>query len=396
MSRTRIAGAAALVTASALLASCSADDAADRDRRTSAVRQGAEPKPAPVRVVTNVASSGVPVDRELRVTARNGSLHEVTVTSGAGPLPGRLARNGSSWTATSRLEPGTQYVVRGVAERSDGTRVTRTSRFRTEALTLDEQTYASVAPLTGETVGVGMPVIVTFDVPVTDRAAMERQMRVRSTPSQAGTWHWLNDQEAHWRPRTYWQPGTHVAVDLDINSVHAGGGIYGQESRHVEFDVGDSVVSRVDVDAHTMRVFVNGDLARTIPVSAGKRGWETRSGTKVIIEKHRRKRMNAATIGVDRDDPEYYNLSNVQYALRVTYSGEFLHAAPWSAGSQGSANVSHGCVGMSLEDAAWLYDITRRGDVVEVTGSDRQMTLDNGYGDWNADFATYAEGSALS
>ena len=119
-----------------------------------------------------------------------------------------------------------------------------------------------------------------------------------------------------------------------------------------------------------MRTFINGQLARTMPISAGKAGWETRSGTKVIIEKFRRKTMDASTIGVDESDPEYYNLSDVEYALRVTYSGEFLHAAPWSVGSQGSANVSHGCVGMSTSDAAWLYDHTSRGDVVEVTGSD--------------------------
>ncbi len=106
--------------------------------------------------------------------------------------------------------------------------------------------------------------------------------------------------------------------------------------------------------------------------------------------------MNAATIGVDESDPEYYNLSNVEYALRVTYSGEFLHAAPWSAGSQGSANVSHGCVGMSLTDAQWLYDRTSRGDVVEVTGSARRMTLDNGYGDWNLSAQAWRKGSALS
>ena len=106
--------------------------------------------------------------------------------------------------------------------------------------------------------------------------------------------------------------------------------------------------------------------------------------------------MNAATIGVSESDPEYYNLSNVQYALRVTYSGEFLHAAPWSIGSQGSANVSHGCVGMSLADAQWLYDRTSRGDVVEVTGSNRSMTLENGYGDWNLSPADWKSGSAVS
>ncbi len=392
MSRPRIAGAAALVLASSLLASCTTDAPGDYGGPVTEAAPG-QRDAASLKVVSNATGSEVPVDRRLRVGVRNGTLRQVTVTSELGRLTGRMAR--ASWVATGRLEPGMQYAVRAVAERADGNRAIRTLRFRTTDLTLDEQTYASVAPLDGETVGVGMPVVVTFDVAVTDRAAMERHMSVTSTPRQTGTWHWVSDTEVHWRPRTYWRAGSSVDVDLDINSVDAGGGIYGQESRHVEFDIGDSVVSRVDVAAHTMRVFVNGDLARTIPISAGKAGWETRSGTKVVIEKHRRKRMNAATIGVDRDDPDYYNLSNVQYAMRVTYSGEFLHAAPWSVGSQGSANVSHGCVGMSLEDAAWLYGITKRGDVVEVTGSDRQMTLDNGYGDWNADFASYAKRSAL-
>jgi len=187
-----------------------------------------------------------------------------------------------------------------------------------------------------------------------------------------------------------------VAVDLDVNSLPAGNGIFGQESRHIDFTIGQSVVSRVDVAGYVMRTFINGQLARTMPISSGKAGWETRSGTKVIIETFRRKRMNAATIGVDKSDPEYYNLANVQYALRVTYSGEFIHAAPWSIGSQGSANVSHGCVGMSLADAQWLYDRTSRGDVVEVSGSDRSMTLENGYGDWNLSVADWKSGSALS
>jgi lipoprotein-anchoring transpeptidase ErfK/SrfK len=272
----------------------------------------------------------------------------------------------------------------------------RKQRFHTEDLTLDEQTYAAVAPLQGETVGVGMPVIVTFDVPVTDKATFERHMRVTSTPEQPGAWHWLSDTEAHWRPKSYWQAGTDVTVDVDVNSLPAGGGVYGQESRHVEFEVGDANVYKVNAQTHQMQVFSNGDLLRTIPITTGKPGFTTRSGTKVIIEKFREKRMNSETVGIDRDDPEYYNINDVEYAMRVTYSGEFIHAAPWSVESQGSANVSHGCTGLSTENAAWLYNMTKRGDVVEYTGTDRPMTLTNGYGDWNASFAEWREGSALT
>ena len=395
----RTTAAVALLALSGALAACSTpsgDPEASQDGPgASAASESQTPEPEPVRLKASFTDAGsVPIDAPVTVTADGGTLDSVKVTSPAGELAGKVA--GGTWTSTTRLEPGTDYLITASATRSDGESVERTRRFHTVDLTLDEQTYAAIAPLDGETVGVGMPVIVTFDLPVTDKALFEKHMHVTSTPSQRGSWYWMDDTEAHWRPASYWKAGTDVSVDLDLNSLPAGNGIYGQESRSIDFHIGDSVVSRVDVTSHTMRTFINGQLARTMPISAGKAGWETRSGTKVIIEKFRRKRMNAATIGVSEDDPEYYDLSNVQYALRVTYSGEFLHAAPWSVGSQGHANVSHGCTGLSTADAGWLYAMSRRGDVGEYTGTDRPMTLQNGYGDWNLSFADWKSGSALS
>jgi hypothetical protein len=73
-----------------------------------------------------------------------------------------------------------------------------------------------------------------------------------------------------------------------------------------------------------------------------------------------------------------------------------VHAAPWSVGSQGNSNVSHGCTGMSTSNAEWLYNLSKVGDVVEYTGTDKGMDLTNGFGDWNASFADYRAGSALS
>ncbi len=391
-------GAATLGLAVGLLSAC--------DGPVSDTVNGGEPSETaspteaavpPFRLRSNVpAKRPVPVDTAVELTASGGSLSSVRVTSEAGALGGRLADGGSTWRASDLLEPGLEYHVRAVGEREDGRRVVRDTSFTTEALTLDEQTYPSVAPLQGETVGVGMPVIVTFDLPVTDRAAFEKHMTVTSSPRQPGAWHWLSGQEAHWRPRSYWKAGSDVSVDVDINSVDAGNGIYGQESRKVEFTVGDAHVYKVNAQTHQMQVFSNGKLLRTIPITTGKPGFTTRSGTKVIIEKFDEKRMNSETVGIDRDDPEAYDIDDVQWAMRVTYSGEFIHAAPWSVGSQGYANVSHGCTGMSTDNAAWLYAMTRRGDVVEYTGTDRPMTLTNGYGDWNASWSEWTEGSALS
>lgn len=352
-------------------------------------------KPARVRLITDVGGSrgSVPVDTTVRVRAESGELERVEVTSPEGDLAGRL--DGGVWQAQSLLEPATTYDVTARALRSDGVARTLHSSFTTQALSLDQQTYPSIAPLQGETVGVGMPVIVTFDVPVTDHAAIEKHLSVSSTPRQKGSWHWISDNEVHWRPARYWQAGSDVTVDVDINSIPAGSGIYGQVSRQVSFHVGDAHVYRVNARTHQMGVNVNGKLVRTIPITTGKPGFTTRSGTKVIIEKFRTRRMNSETVGIGQDDPEYYDIDDVEYAMRLTYSGEFIHAAPWSVSSQGYANVSHGCTGMSTANAGWLYAMSRRGDVVEYTGTDRPMTLTNGYGDWNESFATYRAGSAL-
>jgi lipoprotein-anchoring transpeptidase ErfK/SrfK len=390
-----LVAAAALALLAPALAAC--DSGSVADTVTPGGDEETTPAVAPLRIRTNVARTDVPITREVRLTASGGTLRAVRVTSSEGPLSGELSKDQKSWVANGRLEPGVAYRIHSTGVRSDGKKVVKNQQFRTHDLTLDEQTYPSVAPLAGETVGVGMPVIVTFDIPVTDKASIEKHMSVSATPRQPGSWHWMSDQEVHWRPRHYWQAGTDVAVDVDINSIPAGGGIFGQESRHVEFNVGDAHVYKVNMDTHQMRVMSNGSLLRTIPITTGEEPkFTTRSGVKVILEKFRTKRMNSETIGIDRDSPDGYDIDDVEYAMRVTYSGEFVHAAPWSVADQGSANVSHGCTGMSTANAGWLYNMSRRGDVVEYTGTDRQMELTNGYGDWNLDFADWASGSALS
>jgi lipoprotein-anchoring transpeptidase ErfK/SrfK len=361
--------------------------------------QGSPSAPAvpAVVVATNVSRGAkqVPVDHRLQVTSKQALLTSVVVSSKSGPVSGTLSADKHRWTAGMLLEPGTTYTVVSTAQDEAGKTVTRTTRFSTAGLTLDQQTFPSISPLSGETVGVGMPVIVSFDVPVTDRASIEKHLHVVSSPAQRGSWHWLSDNEVHWRPAHYWKAGTDVTVNADINSVPAGNGIFGQLDRTVKFHVGDAHIYQVNAKTDQMKVFSNGHLLRTVPITTGKPGFVTRSGTKVIIEKFPHKRMNSETIGIDPNGPNGYNIGNVQWAMRVTYSGEFLHAAPWSEASQGHANVSHGCTGMSTSNADWLYHMTRPGDVVVTTGTTRHMTLDNGYGDWNEPFSTYAQGSAL-
>jgi lipoprotein-anchoring transpeptidase ErfK/SrfK len=393
--------AVALGCAGMVLAGCgtggsSPQGAGDPDTNGS---HSAPTSPAPPvgTVASNVArgATGVPVDHRVEVTADHATLSSVTVSSKSGSVPGKMSPDKTSWTAGALLEPGTSYTVTTSATSETGRTINRVTRFSTAALTLDQQTVPSIAPLNGETVGIGMPVIVTFDVPVTDRASIEKHLHVVSAPAQRGSWHWISDTEVHWRPASYWRAGTHVIVNADINSVPAGNGIYGQIDRTIQFDVGDAHIYKVDAQTDQMHVFSNGRLLRTIPVTTGKPGFVTRSGTKIIIEKDRHKRMNSETIGIDPNGPNGYNIGDVEFAMRLTYTGEFLHAAPWSVADQGHANVSHGCTGMSTSNAGWLYHMSRRGDVVVTTGTTRHMTLTNGYGDWNESFADYAKGSAL-
>ena len=359
------------------------------------------PKPDPVTLTTSAAEGEVvAVDHRFTVTAAGGTVESVALTSNdkrpeKQQVAGKLAEDKLSWTAGTLLEPGDTYTATITAANKAGDLVTQTRTFTTQALTLKQQVYVNPIPGTGSTVGVAMPVVVTFDTPVVDKASFEKNMTVTSTPAQKGSWRWLSSTQARWRPEVYWQAGTKVDINIDVNGVSAGNGLYGQESRTASFTIGRAAQISVNLTTHQLTQTVSGAVTRTIPITGGKPGFETRSGTKVIMERLESVDMDAATTGVGQDSPEYYNLKDVKYAMRVTNSGEFFHAAPWSVGSQGKANVSHACVGMTTANAQWLMANSIVGDPAVYTGSGRSMTLDNGWGDWNLSFAEYAKGSAL-
>ncbi|WP_456698066.1 Ig-like domain-containing protein [Aeromicrobium sp. P5_D10] len=352
----------------------------------------------PIALTPNVqpGEKDVKVSTRVKVLVEDGSVTEATLQTADGKtqIPGRINANG--WTARDRLEPGTSYrlTARGAGE--DGKSATVKRTFTTQQLTLEQQTYPSVAPLEGETVGVGMPVIVTFDLPVKNRALYEKHMAVTTDKNVVGSWTWLNDREAHFRPETYWPAHAKVNVRLRLNGLSAGGGIYGQQDQDIDFRVGKKVVSVVNVARHKLRYTVDDRPVRTMPVTTGDNTHRSREGIKVIMEKFSSVDMDAATTGVDSEDPGYYNISDVRWAMRLTNSGEFVHAAPWSVRSQGVANVSHGCTGMSTSDAKWLYDRSRRGDIIRYVNSPRPLEDRNGWTDWNVPWSEWTAGSALS
>ncbi len=396
-----MAGCSALPTTQAEGTSSSGPSKRASDATSAPTSGSPTPTTPPVSFTANVADKGakVKVDTVVEVKAQAGTVQKVMLSyrgvdgRGAatqGSVDGSVSNDGSRWVAAERLEPSATYTLAVTGANTADQATTTTTTFSTQKLTLDQQTYASLYPLAGSTVGVGMPVVVTFDVPVTDKEKFERNLRVTSKPKQAGTWSWLSSTQVRFRPQEYWKPGTEVSVSADLNSLDAGNGVYGQTSASTSFTVGRSMITKVDLARDVATVYRGGEQVRSILVSGGKDGWETRSGTKLIMAKEFNKKMTNEMIGAKED----YTLV-AKYALRITNSGEFLHSAPWNAGNFGRRNASHGCVGMSVGDSAWLYEHSLIGDPVVTTGSSRGLEQGNGYADWDVSYKTYARGSAL-
>lgn len=357
---------------------------------------GAEQPRAAVKIAFSPDTSSVDVrpDTTVAVTATDGKLTTVTLLDAAGRgIDGQLASDGSSWTSTGLLRLAQHYRVSAAAVDADGLSTDSTAIFTT--VKPKKVLETSISPLSGSTVGVGMPIVMRFNKAVTDRAAVERALTVQSSKAIEGAWSWISDTEVHFRPKRYWPANDRITLDVKLRGVEAGRNLWAMKNRTIKFSTSSSMVSVVNVPRHTLTVYRNGKVARTIPVSTGKAGFLTRDGIKVVLEKHTLKVMDATTIGIRKGDPEYYRL-DVPYALRVTWSGEFVHAAPWSTGSQGRANVSHGCVGMGMANAIWLFNQTHVGDIVKVVGSPRTLEPGNGYTDWNVSWNKWLQGSALS
>ncbi|WP_343308237.1 L,D-transpeptidase [Streptomyces sp. SID5770] len=248
--------------------------------------------------------------------------------------------------------------------------------------------------------GVGQPLAARLDQSVTDwqtRAVVERGLKVASVPSVRGSWHWVDARTLHYRPEAFWPARAVITATSILDGVRISPALTGTGTRPLRITTADRIEAVTDTARHTMTVRRNGHLLRTIPVTTGKPGYLTRKGTKVVLEKEPLVRMKGESIGIPKDSPDAYDL-DVHHAIRLTWSGEYVHAAPWSAQHHGKANVSHGCTGMSTDSAAWLYTLLRPGDLIRVTHSkgDTMPPFGNGYGDWNLTWRQWQNGSALT
>jgi lipoprotein-anchoring transpeptidase ErfK/SrfK len=359
----------------------------------SAASSSAAPVPQPtLTVVPADNTTKVAATTPITVTASDGTLTEVTVKDASGTLiSGAIDTATNTWTSTGTLVPGSTYLVSATAVDAKGTPTTVTSNFTTAAAA--KVLGARIAPLENELVGVGMPIIIYFTAPVTDRAAVEQSLSVDESIPVLGAWHWYGDEEVHYRPENYWPTGEKVTLHANLKGVDAGNGVWGLENHTVDFTVGDSHITTVNALTHTMTVKVNGVVVKTADVSLGSTKFPTTSGTHLVLTKTPSIVMDSATVGIPKGNPNYYD-ETVQWDVRISWSGEFVHSAPWSVSEQGRENVSHGCVNASPAVAEWFFNLSMRGDVVIITGTPRPLVSQNGWTDWNISWAQWLAGSA--
>lgn len=351
------------------------------------------PPAAPAAVIT-VAPADQAVDIDpvdpISVTVTEGTFDSVGLTNAETGVvvEGVLADDKKSWTVDAPiLGYGKTYKIAATATDLDGRQTVSETTFTT--VTPNNQTAViSSFPADGMTVGVGQPIAITFDEPIGDRDAAEAAITVTTDPVQTGAFHWISDKEVRWRPQNFWQKGTTVSVDVKIYGKDLGDGLYGQKDKQFGFAIGRRMHGIIDDNEKILRFYQDDVLVREIPVSMGSSKWPTMNGHYVIAEGYDKKIMDSSTWGLTGTGA--YR-TEVQYAVRMSSSGIFTHGAPWSEWAQGSENVSHGCLNMTIDHARWVYENTEFGDVISVQNTlGGEVPVWDGFGDWNLSWEEYS------
>ncbi|PXY25174.1 hypothetical protein BAY59_24440 [Prauserella coralliicola] len=380
--------------AGALLAGCTsaASDERSTDQGSDTSQTTAPPEPVSLSLSIAEGAQNVEPGQPITANATNGKITEASLVGAHGTVvKGGLTPDGTSWQSAEPLGYGKTYTLTAKATGQDGKPATATSTFTT--VTPAQTVSVSMNVQDGQTVGVGMPLIFTFSDDITDKAAAEKALRITTQPQTEGAFHWFSDDQATWRPKEYWQPGTTVSVDAGIYGRNLGDGTYGAEDKAANLTIGDKLVAIADGATHHMKVYVNDQEVRTMPISMGKPSSPTPNGTYTVMSEHNGYTMDSSTYGVAVDSSQGYRLW-VEYAVRLSYSGIFYHSAPWSVGYQGNTNTSHGCINLSTKNAAWLMETSKPGDVVTVQNAGEQvLEPTDGWSVWQLSWEQWIAGS---
>ncbi|WP_035781004.1 L,D-transpeptidase [Arthrobacter sp. H14] len=324
---------------------------------------------------------------------QNGTVESVKLVpaSGGGSIEGKLSDGGQVWTAAERLAFNTQYNFTYTVVDGAGRETTKTRSFTT--VVPANEANAWTYPLDGMTVGVGQPLQINFSEPVLNKARIEEAISITTSAGQSGEFHWYNDEMLRYRPKEFWEPNSTITIDFKLFGVEFGNGMIGNHDSSVTVNIADKKVAIVDNKTKEMKAYINGELVRTMPATLGMKEWPSTSGVHVVMGQQRYADFNAGTIGLEPGDEHYYPPLTVEYASRISQSGEFVHAALEEALPYlGSLNVSHGCIGLSEANAGWFYKNFGTGDVVKITNSNgAELAPLDGYGDWNISWEDWTQ-----
>ncbi|MEV0589214.1 Ig-like domain-containing protein [Nonomuraea sp. NPDC050310] len=384
-----VRGSVGLLALSSLVA-CSAVSAADE--AGSAAPAVAEAK---LTVFPSDKAKNLPTDQLVVVGASGGTLKSVKVRHAGGELPGAISADGTRWRSTRLARPGTTYTVTATAANAKGATTQTTSTFSTVKAerTFDIERMLPNKNDTDLTVGVGMPIMIEFTRDVTDRVAVEAALHLRTSKPIEGAWHWFDDRHLDFRPKTYWPAHTKVHLEARLAGVRGAEGVYGKRDHVLDFKIGREQITKGSTDTHHLTVRRNGKVIRQIPMSAGQGGtWKYYTTSGVHLAMSREPVTIMISPGIGPGQPGYYR-KTVYNTVRISSSGEYVHSAPWSVGSQGYANVSHGCVNVSPSNASWFIRNTLIGDPIIITGSPRKLEPTNGWGHWQEDWKQWLKWS---
>jgi len=243
----------------------------------------------------------------------------------------------------------------------------------------------------GSQVGIGMPIIAFLSRPITDAKAFAAATTVTvNGKAVTGAWYFetfdsaATPIEADWRMSTYWPGHAQIHMNLPVNGLSAGPGLAFNDSLTSTFSTGPANIATVSNTTHKLTLVSDGVVEGVYPVSLGASDTPTARGVKVIMEK-------GASICMSGPG---YHICNVQYTQRLTYGGEYLHAAPWNVSHiEHGINSSNGCTNLTTADAKKLYGLLEIGDVVNYPNANGpRMTMGAGYGDWNVPWETWLTG----
>lgn len=377
-----------LITALSLVG-CTIDRGTDDPQvsQESKVETVAVEKLPPVVSVEDGAKSVSPAEPVV-VKALDGTLSEVTMTNQDGKVvKGEMSADKKSWSTTEVLGYYRTYTV--TANGSNGSETT--AKFATQSPA--GTAFVNLSPFEGANVGVGQTIGMRFSVPVQDRKAAQEAITITTEPKVEGAFYWLNDYEVRWRPEQFWDPGTKVTVDAKIYGADLGGGIYGSEDNSTHFTIKGGYSAVIDDNTKTMTIYDGEAVVNTMPVSLGSDRWPTPSGIYMVGDSYPEMVMDSTSFGLSMEEGGYK--TPVKYATQLSYSGIFVHGAPWSVWAQGSQNTSHGCVNVSIENAAWFQQNFKRGDVVTIKNTvGGPMSGYDGLGDWNIPWSEWSKGNA--